>query len=137
MLFLHNTNGGDRMESMSHELLSKYHEFTSMCEKQFPKVDRKLLLALLEKLEENPEKIPMFTLEVFGNKPMNTREVTRIVWSRFKKVPAFYDGGRHVVADHELSLELLWEISSYPEVVAIKGEPLEWASRGPSHDIDQ
>jgi hypothetical protein len=123
------------MKSMSHEVLAKYLEFRSMCERHLPKVDRKLLLSLLERMAENPGELPMFTVEVFGNKPLNTEEVKEIIWSEFRKIPAFYDNGTHVVADHELSLELLERISSYPEVVAIKGEPLEGASRGPSYDI--
>ena len=76
----------------------------------------------------------MFTIEVFAKGPLEAEEIKKIVWSRFKKVPVFYDKGRHAVADHELSSELLEQISSRPEVIAIKGDFLVGASRGPSYE---
>ncbi|MEE8132921.1 MAG: hypothetical protein V3T40_05035 [Nitrososphaerales archaeon] len=76
----------------------------------------------------------MLTIEVFAKESLEAEEIKKIVWSWFKKVPSFYDKGRHAVADHELSLELLEQISSRPEVIAIKGDFLVGASRGPSYE---
>jgi len=73
------------------------------------------MITLLEKLESYPNKLPMFTIEVFAKQPLDTEEIKK-------------------VADYELSLGLHDEICSHPEVVAIKADLLVGASMDPSYE---
>lgn len=120
---------------MVHEVRSKYDELMDSFERHFPKVDKKLLLALLERLRTNPNRLPMFTVEVFTKPDTDQQAATRMIMAKTGKVPAVYDKGTHYVTDQPLSLEILQEISRDADVVSIKGDPLDvGASRGPSHD---
>jgi hypothetical protein len=119
---------------MAQEVRSKYDELMNLFSKHFPKVDKKLLLTLLERLRDNPKRLPMFTVEVFCKPGTDPNKASRMIMSKTGKVPAVYDKGTHYVTDQQLSIEILEEISADPDVTSITGDPFTGGSRGPSHD---
>lgn len=122
------------IKTMVHEIKEKYDELMDSFAKHFPKVDRTLLMALLERLKENPKRLPMFTVEVFTKPGTDPTAASRMIESKTGKIPAVYDKGTHYVTDQQLSLEILEEISADPDVVEIKGDLMDvGGSRGPSH----
>ena len=120
---------------MVHEIEVKYDELMNAFAKHFPKVNRRLLMAFLERLKKNPNKPPMFTVEVFTKPGTDPNAASNMISSKTGKVPAVYDKGTHYVTDQQLSLEILQEISADQDVISITGDPLDvGGSRGPSYD---
>ena len=120
---------------MGHDIEVKYDELMNSFAKHFPKVNRGLLMALLERIKKNPNKPPMFTVEVFTKPGTDPNAASNMISSKTGKVPAVYDKGTHYVTDQQLSLEILKEISADPDVVSITGDSLDvGGSRGPSYD---
>lgn len=120
---------------MAQEVKTKYDALMDSFGKEFPKVDKKLLFALLERTSQKPGRCPMFTLEVFTKEGTDSVAATRMIIAKTGKVPNVYDKGTHYVTDQQLTLEILKEISADDDVIYVTGEPLDvGASRGPSHD---
>jgi hypothetical protein len=84
-----------------------------------PKVDPKLVHELLQILKT--EQAPMYTIEVYLNTDKNIDEIRRAVAGRTGEVATFIDEGKHMIAAHRITLELLEEISKHDDVDKIKG----------------
>lgn len=63
----------------------------------------------------------MYTLEVYLNTDKNIDEIHREVAASTGEVATFIDEGRHMIAAHRITLELLEEISKHDDVDKIKG----------------
>ncbi len=119
----------------THVIREKYDELMRSIAEYFPKVDVKLLMQLLARVTENPDKLPMWTVEVFTKPGINVEGARQMIFEKTGKVPGVYDRGTHYVTDQPLSLEILEEISADSDVVAIKGDPLDvGGSRGPAYE---
>jgi hypothetical protein len=100
-----------------------------------PKVDPRLIEDLLLRQEQNPEKQFMYTIEVFSDGSRNTEDVRNDILASTGMVPSIHDNGTHYVVNHKISLETLYVIQKYPDVIEIKGEYCGVAaSRGAAHD---
>lgn len=129
-------NGTKSTCLVAEEIRKRYDEFVDLFTKYLPKVDPRLLMSLLGKHRENPNKLPMFTVEVFTKLGTDPIVASQMIQSKTGKVPGIYDNGTHYVTEQLLSLKILEEISTDPDVIAIKGDPLYGgASRGPSHEL--
>lgn len=125
---------GKATRIMVHEIEVKYDELMNAFAKHFPKVNRRLLMAFLERLKKNPNKPPMFTVEVFTEPSTDPNAASNMISSKTGNVPAVYDKGTHYVTDQQLSFEILQEISADPDVISITGDLLDvGGSRGPSY----
>jgi hypothetical protein len=101
------------------ELEKKYLEFDSLMKTGLPKVDTHLILDILHRMAG--EKNPMYTLEIFLNKKPDVEELRNKISNDLEVMPAFYDGGTHVVIAHRINLEMLEYLSSDENVYRIRG----------------
>jgi hypothetical protein len=100
-----------------------------------PKVDPRLIEDLLLRQEQNPEKEFMYTIEVFSDGSRNTEDVRNDILANTGMAPSIHDNGTHYVVNHKITLETLYAIQKYPDVIEIKGEYSgAAASRGAAHD---
>jgi hypothetical protein len=121
---------------VAQEIVVRYDALISYLQGHLPKVDSKLLMSLLARLKEKPDRLPIFTIEVFTRLGTDQVAASKMITEKTGKVPAVYDRGTHYVTDQPLSLEILEEISADQDVISIKGDPLDiGGSRGPAHDL--
>lgn len=105
--------------SSTEELEKKFLEFDSLMKTCLPKVDTSLILDILHRMAE--DKNPMYTLEIFLDKKPDIEELRNRISSDLEVMPAFYDGGTHVVIAHRIDLKMLEYFSSDENVHRIRG----------------
>ena len=101
------------------ELEKKYLEFEYLMKSCLPKVDTHLILDILHRLAG--DKNPMYTLEIFLDKKPDLDELRDKISNDLEVMPAFYDGGTHVVIAHRIDLKMLEYFSSDENVYRIRG----------------
>lgn len=106
--------------SMS-EIRSQFGELQKMYHEQLPKVDPGLIHDLLLHRMENPSIDPIFMVEVFTKRGLNTEDVRSYIMEKTGMSPAIYDNGTHYVTNQKLSLENLKEISDSDDVLEVSG----------------
>jgi hypothetical protein len=79
----------------------KFYAYEEAMKECLPKVDPKLVHELLQILKT--DEASMYTLEVYLNSDKNIDEIRG-------EVATFIDEGRHMIAAHRITLELLEEI---------------------------
>jgi len=119
------------------ELEKKYLEFDSLMKSCLPKVDTHLILDILHRLAG--DKNPMYTLEIFLDKKPDLDELRNKISNDLEVMPAFYDGGTHVVIAHRIDLKMLEYFSLDENVYRIRGTYTghgQGASIGPVFERD-
>lgn len=101
------------------EIEKKYDEFEKLMKTCLPKVDTNLILDILHRLAK--DKNPMYTIEVFLNKKPDIEDMRNRISNDLDVMPAFYDGGTHVVIAHRVNLKMLEYISSDENVYKVRG----------------
>ena len=119
------------------ELEKKYLEFEYLMKSCLPKVDTHLILDILHRLAG--DKNPMYTLEIFLDKKPDLDELRNKISNDLEVMPAFYDGGTHVVIAHRIDLTMLEYFSLDENVYRIRGTYTghgQGASIGPVFERD-
>ncbi len=117
------------------EIQAKVKEFREACQKYLPKVDRKLIVELILQQEREPNVKPMFTVEAFVKKGVDTEKVRNEIIRVTGMAPSFHDKGTHIVAHHKLDFDLLKQINDVDYVLEVRGTYTgSSASMGPSHE---
>ena len=119
------------------ELEKKFLEFEYLMKSCLPKVDTQLILDILHRMAG--DKNPMYTLEIFLDKKPDLDELRDKISNDLEVMPAFYDGGTHVVIAHRIDLKMLEYFSSDENVYRIRGTYTghgQGASIGPVFERD-
>ena len=119
------------------ELEKKYMEFHSLMKTCLPKVDTQLIVDILHR--SAGDKNPMYTLEIFLDKKPVLEDLRNKISKDLEVMPAFYDGGTHVVIAHRIDLKMLEYFSSDENVYRIRGTYTghgQGASIGPVFERD-
>ena len=108
--------------------------------KMFPKVSPKLIKDLIIRQMQFPNKLPVFTLEVFtkkvGEGGIDSNTIREHIWNTTGKMPGIYDNGTHYVTNQRLTLETLKKLNDFAHVLEVTGEYSgdSYASLGPTHE---
>ena len=103
------------------EVLKKFDEFEDSIRTHLGKVDPLLIVDLLLRQKKEKNKNPIYTLEVFIKPKQNTDEIRNRIINETGMVPAFYDGGTHVVVAHKIDFDILKVINDIETVERIRG----------------
>jgi hypothetical protein len=117
------------------EVLKKFDELENAMRTHLGKVDPLLIVDLMLR-QKKAEKNPIYTLEVFVKPNPNTEEIKNRIINETGMVPAFYDGGTHVVVAHRINFDMLKMINDIDDVERIRGTYAGggMASIGPVYD---
>jgi hypothetical protein len=117
------------------EVLKKFDELENAMRTHLGKVDPLLIVDLILR-QKKEEKNPIYTLEVFVKPNPNTEEIKNRIINETGMVPAFYDGGTHVVVAHRINFDMLKMINDIDDVERIRGTYAGggMASIGPVYD---
>lgn len=117
------------------EVLKKFDELENAMRTHLGKVDPLLIVDLILR-QKKKEKNPIYTLEVFVKPNPNTEEIKNRIINETGMVPAFYDGGTHVVVAHRINFDMLKMINDIDDVERIRGTYAGggMASIGPVYD---
>lgn len=118
------------------EVLKKFDEFESSMSTHLEKVDPSLIVDMILRQKKDKNMNPLYTLEVFIKPKTNTEELRNRIVNETGMVPAFYDGGTHVVVAHKIDFKMLKMINDIDFVERIKGTYAGggMASIGPVYD---
>lgn len=97
------------------ELQKKYVEY-------LPKVDPALVNDLLLRQAEDPGVAPIYMLEVFTKRGIDTERARDYIFSKTGMSPAIFDDGTHFATNQKVTLEILMEISDSDDVIEITGD---------------
>jgi hypothetical protein len=103
------------------EVVKKFDEFEDSMRTHLGKVDPLLIVDLLLRQKKEKNKNPIYTLEVFIKPKQNTEEIRNRIINETGMVPAFYDGGTHVVVAHKIDFDILKVINDIETVERIRG----------------
>src|SRR6266487_6728057 len=116
------------------EIKRVYAGLETLYHTYFPKSDPSLIDDLLRRLQKNPNIPPIYMVEVFTKPSVNPEVAKKYIFEKTGMVPTIYEHGTHFVANHELTLEILKEISDSDDVLEVAGDYTgNVTSRGPSH----
>ena len=103
----------------------EYEKMYAVYKTILPKVKRALIVDLLSRQENystDGKDAPMYTIEVFTKKGIDSEEAKMYIIHKTGMVPSIYDYGTHYVTNQRLTLEILKEISDCDDVLEITGE---------------
>jgi hypothetical protein len=120
--------------SVESEILRKFDELETMMKRHLGKVDRSLIMDLI--LRQKEEKNPIYTLEVFVQQNPNVEEIRNRIVRETGMMPAFYEGGTHIVVAHKINFDMLKMINDIEDVERIRGTYCGGASIGPVYHKD-
>jgi hypothetical protein len=107
--------------SQVHEVVKKFDELEDSIRTHLGKVDPLLIVDLILRQKKEKNKNPIYTLEVFIKPKQNTEEIRNRIINETGMVPAFYDGGTHIVVAHKVDLDVLKMINDIETVERIRG----------------
>lgn len=107
--------------SQVHEVVKKFDELEDSIRTHLGKVDPLLIVDLILRQKKEKNKNPIYTLEVFIKPKQNTEEIRNRIINETGMVPAFYDGGTHIVVAHKVNLDVLKMINDIETVERIRG----------------
>jgi hypothetical protein len=107
--------------SQVHEVVKKFDELEDSIRRHLGKVDPLLIVDLILRQKKEKNKNPIYTLEVFIQPKQNTEEIRNRIIKETGMVPAFYDGGTHIVVAHKVDLDVLKMINDIETVERIRG----------------
>jgi hypothetical protein len=118
------------------EVLKKFDEFESSMSTHLEKVNPSLIVDMILRQKKDKNMNPLYTLEVFIKPKTNTEELRNRIINETGMVPAFCDGGTHVVVAHKIDFKMLKRINDIDFVERIKGTYAGggMASIGPVYD---
>ena len=118
------------------EVMKKFDEFEASMKIHLGKIDPPLIVDLLLRQKKEDNKNPIYTLEVFIKPNQNTDEIRNRIINETGMVPAFYDGGTHIVVAHKVNFDMLKMINDIEFVERIRGTYAGggMASIGPVYD---
>jgi hypothetical protein len=108
-----------------HRLRIEYEKLLAMYTIILPKINPVLIADLLSReIEYHNEgkDAPMYTIEVFTKKGIDSEKAKMYIIQKTGMVPAIYDNGTHYVTNQKLTLEMLKEISDCDDVLEVAGE---------------
>jgi hypothetical protein len=121
-----------------HRLRIEYEKLLAMYTIILPKVSPVLIADLLSReIEYHNEgkDAPMYTIEVFTKKGIDSEKAKMYIIQKTGMVPSIYDNGTHYVTNQKLTLEMLKEISDCDDVLEVAGEYSgSCASVGSTHE---
>ena len=107
--------------SQVHEVVKKFDDLENSIRTHLGKVDPLLIVDLILRQKKEKNKNPIYTLEVFIKPKQNTEEIRNRIINETGMVPAFYDGGTHIVVAHKVDLDVLKMINDIETVERIRG----------------
>jgi hypothetical protein len=107
--------------SQVQEVEKKFDELEDSLRTHLGKVDPLLIVDLILRQKKEKNKKPIYTLEVFIKPKQNTEEIRNRIINETGMVPAFYDGGTHIVVAHKVDLDMLKMINDIETVERIRG----------------
>lgn len=125
-----------KLEGLKKSAMELQSQYSAM----LPKVSPRLIEDLLGVQSENPNKIPIFTLEVFTRKAeeggIDADTIREHIWNTTGKMPAIYDNGTHYVTNQKLTLETLKRLNDFEHVLKVTGEHFGggYTSTTPEHE---
>lgn len=108
-----------------HRLRIEYEKLLAMYTIILPKVNRVIIADLLSReieYQNECKDAPMYTVEVFTKKGIDSEKAKMYIIQKTGMVPAIYDNGTHYVTNQRLTLEMLKEISDCDDVLEVSGE---------------
>ncbi len=103
------------------EIKARYLQLEAAIQKHFPKVDSKLVKELLTYSSSGNDASYLFSLEVLAKEGTSPEKARDYFIQKTGKAPAAYEKGTHFLVNVKLTLELLKDIQTYPEVEFITG----------------
>jgi hypothetical protein len=103
----------------------EYEKLCAVYNTILPKVKPALISDLLLRetdYQTNGKDAPMYTVEVFTKKGIDSEEAKMYIIEKTGMVPSIYDHGTHYVTNQRLTLEILREISDCDDVLEVTGE---------------
>ena len=121
---------GQRQQQKQHtlqlqRLRIEYEKLCAVYNTILPKVKPSLISDLLLReidYQTNGRDAPMYTVEVFTKKGIDSEEARMYTIEKTGMVPSIYDRGTHYVTNQKLTLEILKEISDCDDVLEVTGE---------------
>jgi hypothetical protein len=107
--------------SQVHEVVKKFDELENSIRTHLGKVDPLLIVDLILRQKKEKNKNPIYTMEVFIKPNQNTEEIRNRIINETGMVPAFYDGGTHIVVAHRVDLDVLKMINDIETVERVRG----------------
>ncbi len=125
----------DQLYELS-EIKDQFEQLQKQYQIHFPKVDPNLVYDLLLRNQKESKVMPMYTVEIFTKKGIDTNAVKQHIYNKTGMSAAVYDNGTHYVTNQRLTLEILKEMSDREEVLEVYGEYTgSCASIGASHEF--
>jgi hypothetical protein len=110
-----------------HRLRIEHEKLYAIYNTILPKVKPALIADLLSHgidyyNSDGKENAPMYTVEVFTKKGIDSEETKMYIIQKTGMVPSIHDHGTHYVTNQKLTLEILKEISDCEDVLEVAGE---------------
>jgi len=108
-----------------HRLRIEYEKLFAMYATILPKINPALIADLLSleiKYYNEGKNAPMYTVEVFTKKGIDSEKAKIYIIQKTGMVPSVYDNGTHYVTNQRLTLEMLKEMSDCDDVLEVAGE---------------
>ena len=86
------------------EIKSVFLGLRTLYQTYFPKVDPNLVHSLLMSIEENPEKVPFYMVEIFTKPGTDAEKMRDYIMQKTGMVPSIHDNGTHYVVNQRLRL---------------------------------
>jgi hypothetical protein len=109
-----------------HRLRIEHEKLYAIYNTILPKVKPALIADLLSReidyYHSDGKSAPMYTVEVFTKKGIDSEEAKMYIIQKTGMMPSIYDHGTHYVTNQRLTLEILKEISDSEDVLEVAGE---------------
>jgi hypothetical protein len=109
-----------------HRLRIEHEKLYAIYNTILPKVKPALIADLLTReidyYYSDGKNAPMYTVEVFTKKEIDSEEAKMYIIQKTGMVPSIHDHGTHYVTNQKLTLEILKEISDCEDVLEVTGE---------------
>jgi hypothetical protein len=108
-----------------HRLRIEHEKLYAIYNTILPKVKPALIADLLSReidCYSDGKSAPMYTVEVFTKKEIDSEEAKMYIIQKTGMVPSIHDHGTHYVTNQKLTLEILKEISDCEDVLEVAGE---------------
>jgi len=117
---------GQQTTLQLHRLRIEHEKLYAIYNTILPKVKPALIADLLSReidyYDNDDKNAPMYTVEVFTKKGIDSEKAKMYIIQKTGMVPSIYDKGTHYVTNQKLTLEILKEISNCEDVLEVAGE---------------
>jgi DNA-binding GntR family transcriptional regulator len=115
-------NGQQQQALELHRLRIEYEKLYAIYDTILPKALIANLLSREIDYYSDGKNAPMYTVEVFTKKEIDSEEAKMYIIQKTGMVPSIHDHGTHYVTNQKLTLEILKEISDSEDVLEVAGE---------------